>query len=68
MLETTSLRELREVINESAEQIAVTLLGEPNRSMSNARELRFGRKGSLALATSGPKAGSRYDHENAEPA
>jgi Toprim domain len=43
--------------------MATALLGEPNRSMSGKRELRFGRKGSLAVAIAGPKAGVWHDHE-----
>jgi hypothetical protein len=31
---------------------------------SSKRQLRFGRKGSLAVTTAGPKTGSWYDHEN----
>jgi putative DNA primase/helicase len=45
-------------------EVAVALLGEPNRKLSSKRELRFGRKGSLAVLTVGTKAGCWYDHEN----
>jgi putative DNA primase/helicase len=45
-------------------KIAIALVGEPNRRLSSKRQLRFGRKGSLAVATAGPKIGSWYDHEN----
>src|SRR5947207_9094355 len=47
-----------------AAEAAVALLGEPNRQLSGKRELRFGRKGSLAVVTLGTKAGWWYDHEN----
>jgi putative DNA primase/helicase len=45
-------------------EIAVALLGEPNRQLSSKRELRFGQKGSLAVVITGAKAGCWYDHEN----
>lgn len=35
----------------------------PNHSRSNKRELRFGRNGSLSIATNGPKQGSWHDFE-----
>jgi putative DNA primase/helicase len=45
-------------------EIATALVGEPNGRLSSKRQLRFGRKGSLAVTTAGPKTGSWYDHEN----
>jgi putative DNA primase/helicase len=47
-----------------AAEVAIALLGEPNRQLSSKRELRFGRKGSLAVVVAGAKAGWWYDHEN----
>jgi hypothetical protein len=47
-----------------ATELATALLGESNRQLSSKRELRFGRKGSLAVVTRGTKAGWWYDHEN----
>ena len=47
-----------------AAEIAIALLGEPNRRFSSTRQLRFGRKGSLAVTTAGLRIGSWYDHEN----
>jgi putative DNA primase/helicase len=47
-----------------AEQIVQSFLGEPNRSLSTTRELRWGRKGSFKLNVAGDKAGVWYDHEN----
>jgi putative DNA primase/helicase len=47
-----------------ATEVATALLGESNRQLSSKRELRFGRKGSLAVVTRGAKAGGWYDHEN----
>jgi len=46
-----------------AAEVAVALLGEPNRQLSRKHELRFGRNGSLAVVTDGAKAGWWYDHE-----
>jgi putative DNA primase/helicase len=45
-------------------EIAEALLGQPNRQLSNKRELRFRRRGSLVVAIAGPKAGKWFDHEN----
>jgi putative DNA primase/helicase len=47
-----------------AAEAAVALLGEPNRQLSSKHELRFGRKGSLSVVTSGAKAGLWYDFEH----
>jgi putative DNA primase/helicase len=46
-----------------AADLAISLLGEPNRAMSSRRELRFGRCGSLSVVIAGPKAGVWHDHE-----
>jgi hypothetical protein len=46
-----------------AGDIALDLLGEPNRAMSTKRELRFGRHGSLSVVVAGPKAGMWHDHQ-----
>ena len=43
--------------------VAVALLGEPNAALSNERELRWGRRGSLAVHVAGPYAGRFRDHE-----
>jgi hypothetical protein len=54
---------IREALKEYAAEIAIDLLGEPNRRPSTKRELRFGRNsGSLAVVISGPNAGLWYDH------
>lgn len=55
---------LRSVLAGRAAEIAPGLLGEPNRGLSNNRQLRFGHKGSLAVVTDGTKAGCWYDYEN----
>jgi len=47
-----------------AERIAMDLLGNPNKKLSNARELRFGDSGKIAVHISGEKAGTWYNfHE-----
>jgi hypothetical protein len=51
-------------LRDAAESIAVRLFGEP--TSRSRTELRFGRKGSLAVAVRGPKAGLWYDHEAGE--
>jgi len=47
-----------------AERIATDLLGNPNKKLSNTRELRFGDSGKIAVHISGEKAGTWYNfHE-----
>ncbi len=46
------------------EPVARRLLGEPNRKLSNDRELRFGANGSLKANIAGPKKGTWYSHED----
>ena len=43
--------------------VAVALLGKPNAALSSERELRYGRRGSLAVHIAGPYAGRFRDHE-----
>jgi hypothetical protein len=52
-----------ELAGHSAE-IAQALLGQPTRELSNNQQLRFGRKGSLAVVTGGAKAGCWFNYEN----
>jgi putative DNA primase/helicase len=54
----------REELRGMAEQIVRSYLGEPNRSLSNGRVLRWGRKGSFTLNVSGDKQGLWHDFEN----
>jgi len=42
----------------------VALLGTPNWYLSSNQELRFGRRGSLAVVIAGMRAGTWFDHEN----
>ena len=44
-------------------EVAVALLGEPNAALSSEHELRYGRRGSLAVHIAGPYAGWFRDHE-----
>ena len=53
-----------EALTARAAEVAMALLGEPNRSLSSRRELRFRRKGSLAVVVDGAKCGRWYDHED----
>jgi putative DNA primase/helicase len=55
---------IRAALTARAAEIAIALLGEPNRPLSSRRELRFRRKGSLAVVIDGSKAGRWYDHED----
>jgi Toprim domain len=55
---------LRATLVARAAEVAPALLGRPNSRLSNKRELRFGRKGSLAAVIAGPRAGSWFDHES----
>lgn len=42
--------------------VAISLLGEPNRSLSSHRQLRFGNQGAIAVEIDGPRAGVWFDH------
>ncbi|MCC2095381.1 MAG: toprim domain-containing protein [Hyphomicrobiales bacterium] len=44
-------------------EIATELCGVPNRAMSNAQRLRFGRRGSLSVDLRAGRAGCWHDHE-----
>jgi hypothetical protein len=60
------LEECRVELKDRAEDLAIFLLGHPNRLMSSKRELRFGKSGSLAVIIAGPKIGCWYDHESSK--
>lgn len=55
------LDQQRADVRANAERIAVALFGDPTDRVGN--ELRFRRKGSLAVVIAGPKAGTWFDHE-----
>jgi putative DNA primase/helicase len=54
----------REELRGMAEQIVRSHKGEPNRRLSNSRELRWGSKGSFKLVIADDKRGQWFDHEN----
>jgi hypothetical protein len=54
----------RAALRALAPQIISSFLGEPNRRLSNRRQLRWHSKGSLALQLTGKHAGCWYDHAN----
>jgi putative DNA primase/helicase len=58
------MRSVATALTARAAEVAIDLLGEPNRQLSSKRELRFGRKGSLAVVIDSAKAGRWFDHEN----
>ncbi len=53
--------ELRHSLKFKAENIVRDLLGEPNKRLSNGRELRYGEHGKIAVRISGEKAGMWHD-------
>ena len=55
---------IRVALVQHAADVAIAVLGQPNQRYSSTRELRFGNRGSVAVAIDGPKAGLWYDHEN----
>ncbi|MDD3182189.1 MAG: toprim domain-containing protein [Alphaproteobacteria bacterium] len=50
-------------LNTRMDELAVRLLGRPNDALSTANQLRYGRKGSLAVEIDGEKVGTWFDHE-----
>ena len=60
----TLISAIGDALKARAAEIAMALLGEPNRSLSSRRELRFHRKGSLAVVIDGAKSGRWYDFED----
>jgi Ti-type conjugative transfer relaxase TraA len=53
--------ELRHLLKFKVESIAGDLLGEPNKRLSNGRELRYGEHGKIAVRIRGEKAGMWHD-------
>ncbi|WP_298372686.1 toprim domain-containing protein [Azospirillum sp.] len=62
MIEDTDLDDVRGRLRDHARALAETLLGPPNATWSGRTEVRFGRKGSLSVVLTGPKAGLWCDH------
>ncbi len=58
-----SVARVAELLNDRIGDLAVELLGTPNRALSSAQQLRFGTKGSIAVEIAGKDAGRWYDHE-----
>ncbi len=56
--------ELRHLLKFKVESIAGDLLGEPNKRLSNGRELRYGEHGKIAVRIRGEKAGMWHDFSN----
>ena len=61
-----SVAEVADRLNSRIEELARSLLGEPNSALSTLTQLRFRRKGSVAVEIGGEKQGQWYDHENGE--
>ena len=53
--------QLKSEIKFKAEAITRGLLGDPNRKLSNGKELRYGEHGKLAIRITGERAGTWYD-------
>lgn len=60
------LDEVRDALRLRLDDLAGHLLGKPNRSRSNRKELRYGRKGSLAVHIAGARSGRWHDYETGE--
>jgi hypothetical protein len=58
-----SVAQLAELLNDRIGDLAVALLGTPNRELSSQQQLRFGTKGSVAVEIAVNDAGRWYDHE-----
>lgn len=57
------LEALREALKHRVAEVAHALLGQHNPAMSSKRELRYGRKGSLAIHLIGDRTGLWHDFE-----
>jgi putative DNA primase/helicase len=55
--------ELQVALKAEAENLAISLLGEPSKRLTNAQQMRWGSKGSLTLSRQGQKRGSWFNHE-----
>jgi putative DNA primase/helicase len=58
--------DLRQRLRDRTEELAATLLGEPNRAASSRHDMRFGRRGSLSVVTTGERRGLWCDHSSDE--
>ncbi|MCF6777905.1 toprim domain-containing protein [Thiotrichales bacterium 19X7-9] len=55
--------DLKPLLKERSEELAIHLLGEPNQQLSNRSQLRFGHKGSLSVTISGQHQGKWRNFE-----
>jgi P4 family phage/plasmid primase-like protien len=51
------------MLGERMEELALHLLGTPNKKLSTSDELRFGNRGSISVNIGGAEPGVWYDHE-----
>jgi hypothetical protein len=58
--------ELVDALKSRIEDLARTLLGEPNRLLSNKSSWRYGRNGSLVIELTGNRRGLWFSHEDGE--
>jgi putative DNA primase/helicase len=61
-----TLDNARVALRQCAAEVAINVLGQPNYALSSDPELRFGKRGSVAVKIKGPNAGLYYDHEKGE--
>lgn len=61
--ERMPVAQVAELLNNRIADLAIELLGAPNRALSNAQQFRFGTKGSIAVEVTGEDAGRWFDHE-----
>ncbi len=55
--------ELEVLLQSDAKGLAIALLGEPNKRLTDRKAMKWGSKGSLSLSLQGPKRGSWFNHE-----
>jgi putative DNA primase/helicase len=55
--------EFQAALRASVEGLAVALLGEPTKRLTDHRSMKWGEKGSLTLSLQGSKRGSWFNHE-----
>jgi hypothetical protein len=58
-----SISDIAALLNQHIADLACAILGEPNRALSSRTQLRYGRKGSIAIEVAGERQGRWYDHE-----
>ena len=54
------------LLGERMEEMALHLLGTPNKKLSSRDELRFGNRGSMSVNIGGAEPGIWFDHEAAK--